>query len=145
MTLFANPAQHAANPPHTWQVVKAGTHQWTHATADGTAIGNRYDRKSDAENDLLTSPYAKLWTQEQRWYAGESVPGWRPYAECLADRVRNLLGQNPDRSWTPSEVGRRLKIDTTAAGNVLRPLAADGKINADGNGAWTRYSHRQKL
>ncbi|MEU4576181.1 hypothetical protein [Nonomuraea sp. NPDC023979] len=86
MSLFATPEEHAANPPSTWKVVPAGTRQWAHATAAGTVLGGRYDRKRDAEADLLTSSYAVLWEQERRWYAGEQVDTWRPYAEVLAER-----------------------------------------------------------
>jgi hypothetical protein len=70
----------------TWKVVRAGTRHWTHATAAGVVIGGRYDRKRDAEAALFTSSYARLWDQERRWYAGEPIDNWRPYAELLAER-----------------------------------------------------------
>lgn len=142
MSLFDSPEKHAANPPSTWRVVRAGTRQWTHVTSDGAVIGGPYDRKRDAEDDLATSFYATLWDKERRWYAGEPVSGWRPYVDCLADQIRTLLARHPDRSWTPSLVARHLKVDTTAAGNALRQLAAADRVAADGNGAWTRYSYR---
>ncbi|MEV4116329.1 hypothetical protein [Nonomuraea sp. NPDC049695] len=102
MSLFATPDEHAAHPPTTWKVVRAGTRHWTHATAGGVVIGGRYDRKRDAEAHLLTSSYARLWDQESRWYAGEPIDNWRPYAELLAERQTRDAWRGRD---APAEAG----------------------------------------
>ena len=77
MSLFSSPAEHAANPPSTWRVVKHGN-KWALRTASGDTIGY-YETKKAAEEDKRSGPYVRLYNDETRWYAGEPVPGWKPY------------------------------------------------------------------
>lgn len=59
------------------------------------------------------------------------------------DLVMWLVEDTPDRTWTPSEVAKVLRIDTSTAYEMLRELYCDGYIAADQRGAWTRYSARR--
>lgn len=42
-------------------------------------------------------------------------------------------------TWTPSKLGRTLKIDTAKAGSILRYLVSQGALQTDDRGAWSRY------
>jgi len=79
MALFSNPAEHATNPPNTWQVVKVGK-RWHLRTAHGTMI-NGYPRRKDAEAACKSGYLVDLYNKEARWYRSETVQGWRPYSE----------------------------------------------------------------
>lgn len=78
MSLFSSPAEHAANPPQTWTVDRSGR-RWQLRTAAG-AVLDTFDRKADAETARTDGQLARLYADETRWYAGESVRGWKPYA-----------------------------------------------------------------
>jgi hypothetical protein len=80
MSLFSNPEEHAANPPSTWLVVKTGG-CWSICAADGYELEGNFDRKRDAEAARTSGFAAQLYAKETRWYAGESVRGWKPYSE----------------------------------------------------------------
>lgn len=87
MSIFASPAEHAAHPPSSWTVRKHGR-KW------GLFIGNEHPAdtfltKRQAEAAKTTGFLADLYAKELRWYAGEAVYGWKPYAVCLAERLRN--------------------------------------------------------
>lgn len=58
------------------------------------------------------------------------------------DVVMWLVKDIPDRSWTPSEVGRAIGIETSAARCHLDRLAHAGHITVNERGAWTRYTAR---
>jgi hypothetical protein len=79
MSLFNNPAEHAANPPESWAVVSVGR-RYELRTADGITLDS-YQRRRDAEAGRTSGPVASLYADEKRWYAGESVRGWRPYSD----------------------------------------------------------------
>lgn len=79
MALFANPQEHAANPPETWVVVKRGPGAWALTPANSTAELDRFGTKRAAEQARIEGFLVRLYGQEARWYAGESVPSWRPY------------------------------------------------------------------
>lgn len=80
MALFANPQEHAANPPETWAVVKRAARSWGLTLAgDSTVELGHYETKRAAEQAREEGFLVRLYRQEARWYAGESVPGWRPY------------------------------------------------------------------
>jgi hypothetical protein len=68
------------------------------------------------------------------------VEAWPDLYDGDPDVAYWLVNENTDRSWTPSELGRALHIDTTAARTLLEELHRDGMIAADVRGAWTRYS-----
>lgn len=87
MSLFSGPAEHAANPPESWTVSRAGRASWHLRTAAGVTLG-RYETRRAAEADKVSGFYVRLYEQESRWYAGEQVAGWRPYTDILADRAR---------------------------------------------------------
>lgn len=88
MSLFADPTEHAANPPETWTVTKVGDRAWSLRTAAGTEL-DRYTTKRKAEYDRTPDGYyGRAYAKEGRWYAGETQPGWKPYADCLAERER---------------------------------------------------------
>lgn len=81
MALFATPQEHAANPPETWAIVKRGPRSWALTTAvDPDAAIEHFTTKRAAEQARVDGFAARLYRKEARWYAGESVPGWRPYA-----------------------------------------------------------------
>lgn len=79
MALFATPAEHAANPPETWKAVKRLERKWHLTTADGTVLDG-FTTRGDALEATLSGPLVRLYEQERRWYAGEPVAGWKPYA-----------------------------------------------------------------
>ena len=79
MSLFATPQEHAANPPSTWRIEKAGV-KFALVTADGTVI-HTYRTRSAALTDADSGFFVTLYNDESRWYAGEQVRGWRPYTE----------------------------------------------------------------
>lgn len=60
----------------------------------------------------------------------------------IADLVEALFEADPTRSWTPSEVARKVRTTTTTAARVLAYMLANRYITAAGNGAWTRYAAR---
>jgi hypothetical protein len=81
MALFATPQEHAANPPETWVVVKRGPRSWALTlNGDTTAVLDRFETKRAAEQARTEGFLVRLYRQEARWYAGEPVPGWRPYS-----------------------------------------------------------------
>ncbi len=57
----------------------------------------------------------------------------------LLDAVRTALESKPLETWTPSQVARKLHIDTTDAHMGLRILVMLGTCHASGNGTRTRY------
>jgi hypothetical protein len=69
---------HAANPPSTWLVVKAAPRLWNLTTKDGGVIESRTTKK-DAESLTQSGWLVSLYEKEGRWFAGESIPGWKPY------------------------------------------------------------------
>lgn len=81
MSLFSGPEDHAANPPQSWQVIPYGGRRWA-LLAAGAVLGT-FERKSEAERHRLEGFYVNLYEQEARWYGGEPVPGWHPYAELV--------------------------------------------------------------
>ncbi len=83
MSLFSGPEEHAANPPETWRIVKAAERVWNVCPKDSDDVITSCKRKIDAE--MLKEPFSWLYAayaKEGRWYAGENISGWRPYAEC---------------------------------------------------------------
>ena len=80
MSLFNNPTEHAENPPDTWRVVRVGR-RYALQTASGITLDS-FERKGHAERGRTEGNVARLYADETRWYAGESVAGWKPYSEC---------------------------------------------------------------
>lgn len=72
---------HADNGPATWTIHKVSKGHWQLRTKDGAVMETTTTRKLAV---FLTEPYSWLvaaYEKEGRWYAGEDVPPWRPYAE----------------------------------------------------------------
>lgn len=99
MSLFGSPEKHAANPPETWVVAKAGNRVWHLKTADGTVLDSFTTRKA-AEAARETGFTADLYAKEKRWYAGENVPPWKPYAQVKEEQERN-------RQWQAARAANR--------------------------------------
>jgi hypothetical protein len=87
MSLFSTPEEHAANPPGTWEVHKAGERSW-HLRARTGAVLEYCASKREAERRRTDSSTARLYAQEARWYAGEPVTNWRPWADVKAEREK---------------------------------------------------------
>jgi hypothetical protein len=82
MSLFADPLTHAANPPESWSVVKLGEHHWVLTTASGIGTLDTFKTRHAAEEAKCSGHLFDLYNDEVRWYAGESVRNWKPYALC---------------------------------------------------------------
>jgi hypothetical protein len=98
MSLFPTPEQHAANGPDTWKVEKVRDGLWAILTRDGDPqlAGDRletYPTRKSAVEGLTGGWAARLWEKERRWYAGQSIPGWKSWAEVQAERERNEAWQ----------------------------------------------------
>ena len=92
MTLFSGPEEHAANPPETWEAVKAGERCWHLRTKDGGTL-DYFTTKREALKARDDGFAARLYEQERRWYAGESIPNWRPWVDVRADRERRAMAR----------------------------------------------------
>lgn len=88
MCMFENPEQHAANPPETWEVVKV-TERWWDLQAGGAGI-QTYTTRRAALAARTSGTWFDLYQKEARWYAGEDIPNWKPWAQVLAERNRHL-------------------------------------------------------
>jgi hypothetical protein len=83
MSLFRSPQEHAANPPESWTVVKAANRRWR-LIAGTDHNGNDIvlhsaDTRQECEHKKTSGFYFDLYQTESRWYAGESVAGWRDH------------------------------------------------------------------
>ncbi len=78
MALYTSPEEHAANPPDSWVVVKVGSRLWRLTDSSGTVFETTTTRRA-AEALRSSGFYFNLWHDERRWYAGESIRGWKPY------------------------------------------------------------------
>lgn len=78
MALYSTPERHAANPPSTWRVVKAGPRLWNLVDQNDDVISS-HRTKREAEEDKVSGPAVSLYEKEGRWYRGETVVGWKPY------------------------------------------------------------------
>jgi hypothetical protein len=77
VSLFASPQKHAANPPRSWTVVKVGEERWQ--LRAGTDVLDTFPTRHAAMDARTTGRLVGLYDKERRWYAGEPVPGWKPY------------------------------------------------------------------
>lgn len=88
MSLFSSPEEHAANPPSSWRVEKRGR-KWHLLIHAGSAHScDSFLTKHQAEAAKTTGFHFDLYQRESRWYAGETIPGWKTYAHCLAERAK---------------------------------------------------------
>lgn len=86
MSFYSGPQEHAANPPSTWRVVKRADRVWSVVDKAGTIIDS-VPTKHAAEQLRTESWLTAAYAQEERWYRGESVSGWKIY-EPPAGAVR---------------------------------------------------------
>ena len=84
--------EHSANAPETWVAVKLGR-TWQLRTQDGGVLEYRIPTKRQAEALKHSGHLVHLYEQERRWYAGEQVAGWRPYAATAAEQRCALIRQ----------------------------------------------------
>lgn len=85
MSVFPTPEAHAANPPESWTVTRISDRVWYLCAADGVMLDRFKSR--DAAVEAKTSGWLfHLYHKEARWYAGENIPNWRPYAEAVGSR-----------------------------------------------------------
>jgi hypothetical protein len=96
--IFSGPEEHAANPPSTWRVVKAAERIWQVQTVAGTVIETRATRKAAAAETEAGAYWVKQYEKESRWYAGEPVAQWKPWAQVKAERERNERWQAARRA-----------------------------------------------
>lgn len=87
--MFSGPTEHAANPPETWTVRKAGDKLWQLVTKDGTVI-DTYPRKGDAQRAGTQGQWVTTYRQEGRWYAGHTPHGWTPWEQVKAAQARTV-------------------------------------------------------
>lgn len=92
MSLLETPERHAANPPGTWIVEKAGPRCWRLKAADGAPI-DTYRTQREALQNRERGPWVTIYEREGRWYAGDTPAGWKPYAQIVAERERNEQAQ----------------------------------------------------
>ena len=78
MSLFGGPEAHAENNPTTWRAVKVGR-AWHLVTQDGTTLVTAETRR-ECLSLRESGFYRRIYDDEARWYAGEAVAGWKPYA-----------------------------------------------------------------
>lgn len=77
--LTLNAKDNADNAPSTWRVVRSGRHY--HLTDKAGHVLESFDRKYKAVAARESGFYFDLWNKERRWFAGETIPGWKPYAK----------------------------------------------------------------
>lgn len=78
MALHLTPEEHDANPPSTWTVRKNGT-RWQLCDKDGGVLESTSTKK-EAERLKVEGRLVALYNDEGRWFAGEHVRNWKPYA-----------------------------------------------------------------
>lgn len=106
MALYTSPEAHAANPPETWAAVKTGARSWALTDQAGGILQTTATRR-EAEALRSSGFYFDLWHKEARWYAGEPVQGWKPYAPVVttapedetAERIRAGV-RDENLSWS---------------------------------------------
>lgn len=102
MSLFATPEEHAANPPETWEIRKLYERRWVLIVnkAHPVETQDMFPTKKDAEDarDNPDSWLRRLYDDETRWYKGEPVRGWRPYAEIKAAQERMRIRMNGENA-----------------------------------------------
>lgn len=61
----------------------------------------------------------------------------------LMDRIELVLAAHPRETFSPSQIARKVRTETQDARNALSWMARHQTVLESGNGAWTRYRHRQ--
>lgn len=60
----------------------------------------------------------------------------------VADAIEIILNAHSAKTWTPSMIARKARVDTETARTVLVWMAAHRYAIAQGRGAWARYIAR---
>lgn len=84
MALHRTPEEHDANPPASWTIRKNGQ-RWSLEMADGGVL-DTFTTKTAAQEARESGFLTKLYAKEGRWFAGELVDGWKPYADLQVSR-----------------------------------------------------------
>lgn len=79
--MFTTPEDHAANPPESWEVVKAAPRVWRLLIAGDVA--QTFTTRREAEEATQSGRLVETYRKEGRWFAGEQIPGWKPYRPPL--------------------------------------------------------------
>lgn len=93
MSLFSSPEEHAVNSPDTWLVVKGGVRDSWHLTTTAGVVLEMKTTRRAAEAAREGGFCARLYDVERRWYAGDQVANYRPWAEVKAEQERNAARQ----------------------------------------------------
>jgi hypothetical protein len=78
MGLHQTPAEHEADPPAGWTVVKVAERAWHLRTATDGHL-QTYSTRREAERAKTSGFWVDLYEKEGRWFAGLPVTHWRPY------------------------------------------------------------------
>lgn len=81
MAMHLTPEEHDADPPSGWTVKKAGDRLWQLQSRNGGVI-DTFTTKTKAEAGKTSGFAFDLYQKEGRWFRGEHVSGWKPYAAC---------------------------------------------------------------
>lgn len=80
VALHLNLADHDADPPSNWVVQKVKNGLWHLNNNQGFTLES-FKTKKAAEKAKSSGFYFNLYEKEGRWFRGEPVPDWKPYAE----------------------------------------------------------------
>jgi hypothetical protein len=93
MSLFSGPEEHAANPPATWTVDKPTDQRLWYLMAGDVNI-DTFPTKRAAEAAKVSGWLVELYDKEARWYAGEVIKHWKPYADVVAENAKRVAWLN---------------------------------------------------
>lgn len=114
MALHLTQAEHDANPPSTWEVVKVTPRLWHLRQRGAEHPIESFTTKGAAEAARESGHLVDLYRKEGEWFAGRPVPGWKPRAECkpvelpsqqpitlghlvnMASELKSVKGENPE-------------------------------------------------
>ena len=79
MSLHLTPKEHNENPPATWEVREIADRRWGVFQRGAEHPMTTQPRKQDAEMCRKMGFLVDMYNKEGRWFAGKTVPGWKPY------------------------------------------------------------------
>lgn len=124
MALHRTPAEHDANPPSSWIVVKVGDRVWHLKFATGDGVIDSFTTKKSAEAAKIDGLAAKLYEKEGRWFAGLPVDNWKPYVMPIYEYQFGVAVEAPDEA-TAWEMVRPIS-------EALDALDVEGDSTTDG-------------
>lgn len=80
--MLFSPEEHPANPPESWTVTKVAERAWQLRTAAGDVL-EQVPTRHEAEALKTSGHLVRLYRDEARWMAGETVANWRPFADVF--------------------------------------------------------------